>query len=94
MIHAWYSKLKRKKHRMIATVDVKVQAENPAMPLWPMRAYVGSPSSIRVRNVPKKIGDWCINKVTFVANYPDGATKSVECRLVGGVYVGTIDGAA
>jgi len=59
---------------MIAVVDVKIQAENPAMPLWPMRAYVGSPSSIRVRNVPKKIGDWCINKVTFVVNYPDNTT--------------------
>ena len=77
---------------MIAVVDVKIQAENPAMPLWPMRAYVGSPSSIRVRNVPKKIGDWCINKVTFVVNYPDNTTQSVECKLVGGVYVGTVEG--
>ena len=59
---------------MIAVVDVSIQAQNPAAPLWPMRAYVGSPSSIRVRNVPKKIGDWCINKVTFVANYPDNTT--------------------
>lgn len=77
---------------MIAVVDVKIQAENPSMPLWPMKAYVGSPSSIRVRNVPKKIGDWCISKIVFVANYPDNTTQTVECRLIGGVYVGTIDG--
>lgn len=77
---------------MIAVVDVKIQAENPAFPLWPMRAYVGSPSSIRVRGVPRQIGEWQISGVSFVANYPDNTSQSVECKLVGGVYVGTIDG--
>ena len=62
------------------------------MPLHPMRAYVGSPSSIRVRNVPRRIGDWCIRSVYFTAVYPDGTIKTANCVLVGGVWVGTIEG--
>jgi len=77
---------------MIGTIDVNVQAKFPAMPLDPMQAYVGSPSSIRVRNVPKKIGNWNITRVQFVAAYPDSTIKTAECVLVGGVWVGTIEG--
>lgn len=77
---------------MIGIVDVEVQALNPSMPLYPMRAFVSSPSSIRVRNVPKRIGKWCIENVSFVVAYPDGSIKSADCVLVGGVWTGTIDG--
>lgn len=62
------------------------------MPLYPMRAFVGSPSSLRLRNVPKRIGDWCIRSVDFTAVYPDGTVKSAPCVLTGGVWVGTIEG--
>lgn len=64
------------------------------MPLFPMRAFKGSPSSIRVRNVPKKIGSWQINKVYFNAAYPDNSIASANCVLVGGVWVGTIAGSS
>lgn len=77
---------------MIGIVDVEVQALNPSMPLYPMRAFVSSPSSIRVRNVPKRIGKWCIENVSFVVAYPDGSIKSADCVLVGGVWTGTIEG--
>lgn len=77
---------------MIATVDIAVQAKFPNMPLTPMFAYVNSPSSIRLRNVPKKIGNWQINQVTFFVAYPDNTTKSVGCVLVGGMWVGTVEG--
>jgi len=77
---------------MIGIVDVAIQAENPSMPLYPMRAFVGSPSSIRVRNVPKKIGNWQITSVQFTAAYPDNSIKTANCVLVGGVWVGTIGG--
>lgn len=77
---------------MIGIVDVSVQAHNPSMPLFPMRAFEGSPSSVRIRSVPKKIGSWQINKVYFAVAYPDNTTQTVECKLVGGVYVGTIAG--
>lgn len=77
---------------MIGTIDVEVQAANPNMPLYPMRAFAGSPSSIRVRNVPKRIGDWCIRNVYLNAIYPDGTIKSASCVLTGGIWVGTIEG--
>lgn len=77
---------------MIGVIDVECQAANPNMPLHPMRAFVSSPSSIRVRNVPRRIGDWCIRNVYFTAIYPDGTIKTANCVLVGGVWVGTIEG--
>jgi len=77
---------------MIGVIDVVIQAANPSMPLFPMRAYVNSPSSIRLRNVPRKIGDWNIERVYFTAAYPDGSIKTANCVLVGGVWVGTIEG--
>ena len=77
---------------MIGVVDVEIQAKFPNMPLDPMTAYVGSPSSIRVRNVPKRIGKWAIESVQFVAAYPDGSIKTANCVLTGGVWVGTIEG--
>lgn len=77
---------------MIGTIDVEIQAHNPSMPLYPIRAFEGSPSSIRIRNVPKKIGTWSITKIYFSVTYPDNTTHVVECKHVGGVYVGTITG--
>lgn len=76
---------------MIATVDVNVQAANPHMPLFPWRAFKGSPSSVRVRNVPKVIGLWRVTAVQVNVTYPDESVKSAECRLVGGVWIGTVD---
>ena len=49
---------------MIAVIDVSIQAQNPAAPLYPWKAFVDSPSSVRVRNVPRKIGTWEITAVT------------------------------
>lgn len=77
---------------MIGIIDVEIQAYNPSMPLFPMRAFEGSPSSVRIRNVPKRIGKWAIDKVYFAVTYPDNTTKTVECLLTGGVWVGTVDG--
>lgn len=77
---------------MIGIVDCAVQCQNPNMPLHPMRAFVSSPTSIRVRNVPKRIGKWAIESVQFVAAYPDGSIKTANCVLTGGVWVGTIEG--
>ena len=89
--YAWQPRLKWS-NEMIGTLDCNVQAKYPSMPLDPMQAYVGSPSSIRVRNVPKRIGDWQITSVKFVVAYPDASIKSATCKLVGGVWVGTVEG--
>ncbi len=77
---------------MIGTIDVEIMAANPSMPLYPMRAFKNSPSSIRLRNVPKHIGNWNITSVQIVAAYPDSSIRTANCVLVGGVWVGTIEG--
>lgn len=77
---------------MIAVVSVEIQAANPSMPLYPWRAFAGSPSSLRIRNVPKRIGNWNINRVYVSATYPDGSVKAADCVLTGGVYVCTVEG--
>lgn len=79
---------------MVGVTDVAVQAKFPNMPLEPMFAYVGSASSVRVRNVPKKIGQWNITNVSFQVEYPDGSLKAANCVLTGGVWVGTVEGCA
>lgn len=47
---------------------------------------------MRIRNVPKKIGQWTITSVVLAAQYPDNTTKAAQCVLVGGIWVGTIAG--
>ena len=77
---------------MIGTISIECNAKNPNMPLHPLRAYINSPSSLRITNVPRKIGKWNINKVTIVAIYPDSTSQTAQCVLTGGVWVGTIEG--
>lgn len=77
---------------MIGTISIECNAKNPNFPLHPLRAFVNSPSSLRIINVPKKIGTWQITSVTLNAVYPDGSSQSASCVLTGGVWVGTIQG--
>jgi len=77
---------------MIGTVDVIVQAANPDFPLTPFKAFVSSPSSVRVRNVPRRIGTWDITAVTVSVDYPDCTTETAACVLTAGVWVGTVPG--
>lgn len=77
---------------MISVVDVSITACNPSAPLFPWRSFVNSPSSLRIRNVPKSIGKWRINNIYVTATYPDNSIKTAQCVLVGGVWVGTIAG--
>lgn len=77
---------------MIGTIEVFPQAHSPDFPLDTLKSFVNSPSSIRVRNVPRKVGNWCITNVFATIAYPDNTVKTVECVLTGGVYVATFDG--
>lgn len=77
---------------MIGTIDVKVQAHNPNFPLDPVFTFVNSSQSFRIRDVPKRIGNWSITNVFVNITYPDNTVISKECLLVGGVWVGTVDG--
>ena len=77
---------------MIGTLDISLNAKSPNLPLFPLRSFVNSPSSLRIANVPRRVGNWCIDSVYIVAVYPDGTIKTASCVLVGGVWVGTIEG--
>lgn len=77
---------------MITTQEVKVQAQHPSMPLNPFTAFKNSPSSLRVLDVPKKIGLWNITSVQIQVTYPDSHIVSKECVRTGNVWVGTLEG--
>lgn len=64
---------------MIGTLDIEVQAKKPNVPLEPLYAYIESPSSIRIRNVPDKIGQWQLNRVYVKILYPDNTEKTCDC---------------
>lgn len=79
---------------MIGVVDVEINAANPHVPLRPVRTFVGSPQSFRVRNVPRRIGEWEIKAVRLEVYYPDSTTETANCVLTGGVWVGTVGASA
>lgn len=79
---------------MIGTIDIEVNAANPNVPLKPLYTFIGSPSSVRVRNVPRQIGAWKITRVYVEAIYPDNEIASIQAELVGGVWVATLPAAA
>ena len=77
---------------MIGSITIKCNAAKPNFPLQPMFAFQGSPSSIRVLEVPKKIGDWSITSVRVVAQYPDNTTVEKVAVRTGSVWVATFEG--
>ena len=77
---------------MITTQEVRVHAQHPTMPLNPFTAFKNSPSSIRVLDVPKKIGLWNITSVQVQVTYPDSHIVSKDCARTGNVWVGTLEG--
>ena len=60
------------------------------MALPAVYTYVSSPSSIRILDVPKKIGKWQITEVDISFAYPNGEIVYAQCALVGGAWVGTV----
>lgn len=56
--------------------------------------YASSPSSIRLIDVPKKIGKWQITSVSVKAVYPDGSQTQASCVLASGVWVCTLAGSS
>lgn len=75
---------------MIGTIDIKVNAAHPNMPLSPVYTFLGSPQQVRIINVPKAIGNWKITAVQVSVNYPDNSSPSVEATLVGGCWSATL----
>lgn len=75
---------------MICTVDVDIQSANPDFPLKEWKAFKGSPTSLRIRNVPRKVGAWDITEVNVKCVYPDNTAHMVAAVLTGCVWVTTI----
>lgn len=77
---------------MIRTVhDIKINASNPLLPLKPWNAFVGSAASIRITDVPRKIGNWVLDRIWVDVKYPNDVEISREAKRANGVYVATID---
>lgn len=77
---------------MISTIDIRCNAAHPEMPLMPFVAFKTSPSSVRILDVPKKIGNWNITEVFVKVQYPDNSYSTKSCVRSGNVWVGTLDG--
>lgn len=77
---------------MIGTIDIKCVAARPNQPLSPLFTFTGSPSSVRIMDVPKSIGDWNITTVRLVVKYPDNSTIVKNSVRSGSVWVATIQG--
>ena len=77
---------------MISTLNVKCNAAKPNFPLQPMFAFMGSPSSLRILDVPKSIGNWAITSVKVVVTYPDNIMVEKNAVRNGSVWVATVEG--
>lgn len=77
---------------MIGSIEVKVTAHSPQKPITPFFTFKDSPSSLRIIDVPKSIGDWKITEVRVAIEYPDGVTVARGATRNGNVWVATIEG--
>ena len=77
---------------MIGSIDIKVNAARPNLPLAPLFAFQDSPSSLRVMDVPKSIGNWAITSVKVAIEYPDNTTVEKVAVRNGSVWVATLEG--
>ena len=77
---------------MITTMSIKVNAARPNMPLSPWFSFAGSPTSIRILDMPKQISSWNITSVKVIAKYPDNRNVEREAIRNGCVWVATIEG--
>lgn len=80
---------------MIRGINIAINAAHPELPLVEATTFVGSPSSVFVRGVPKSCGNWRITAVSVVVTYPDNTTTTrVAMESAQGVWVATIPGTA
>ena len=80
---------------MIRGINIAINAAHPELPLVEATTFVGSPSSVFVRGVPKSCGNWRITAVSVAVTYPDNTTTTrVAMESAQGVWVATIPGTA
>ena len=75
---------------MIGTIDIRVNAAHPNLALAEVCGFVGSPSSVRIANVPERIGTWSLTAVRLIVSYPDNVETERSCVRVNGVWTGPI----
>jgi len=77
---------------MIGNLTVTISAKDPTKKCETLRAYINSPSNVRIVGVPRALGKWKITRVYFTVNYPDNTSLSKECTEGASVYVVTVSG--
>lgn len=75
---------------MVGPIDIRINAAHPNIPLAPLYAFIGSPSSVRVRGVPLRIGKWDITAVNVTITLPDNSATTVPAVPVAGCWVATL----
>lgn len=76
---------------MIRTIDIRLNAAHPELPLPEATTYQGAPSTAFIRGVPKGCGQWQITAVNVAATFPDNSTTTRAAVLsAGDVWVCTI----
>ena len=80
---------------MIRPIDINLNAAHPELPLVEATTFVGAPSSVFIRGVPKAVGNWSITAVSVAVTYPDNTTTArAAVESAEGVWVATIPGTA
>ena len=77
---------------MIGQLTVNISAKDPTRKCETFRAFVGSPSNVRIVGVPSSLGNWKIETVYIAVNYPDNRSVGKTCKPGVGVYVATVEG--
>lgn len=80
---------------MIRTIDIRLNAAHPELPLPEATTYQNAPSTAFLRGVPKLCGLWQITAVSVAATFPDNSTTTRAAVLsAGDVWVCTIPACA
>lgn len=80
---------------MIRPIDIRLNAAHPELPLVEAVTFIGSPSTVLIRGVPKAVGNWSITAVFVAASFPDGSTTTrAAVQSANGVWVATLPATA
>lgn len=75
---------------MFGEIEIRINAAHPNLPLAPLAAFAGSPSTVRVLGVPGAVGRSRISQVSLVVVRPDNSIRSVPCVFADGVWTGSL----
>lgn len=80
---------------MIRSIDIRLNAAHPDLPLAEAVTYTGAPSTVLIRGVPGNCGRWAITAVFVAVTFPDGSTSTrTAVQSANGVWVATLPATA